>query len=197
MDSPQTPSAPSAPDSSMGRGDLAHAIHAVAHLTGRFLLRSGVTSDTYFDKYQFEADPVLLRTIAEHLAPLVPAGTQVLAGLELGGVPLAVALGQVTGLPVCFVRKAAKAYGTAKLAEGAAVDGVAVTIVEDVVTSGGQVVASAADLRAGGADLLGVVCVIDREAGGPAALAAQDLPLHALFRMGELLGAIDTVRKSS
>jgi orotate phosphoribosyltransferase len=75
--------------------NVAAEIKRVAKLTGKFQLRSGATSDTYFDKYQFEA-PVLLRAIAERMGPLVPAGTQILAGLEMGGIPIAVMLGQVT-----------------------------------------------------------------------------------------------------
>lgn len=170
----------------MDRQALAKAIYDVSHLTGNFTLRSGATSTEYFDKYLFESDPVLLSAIAIHLEPLVPEGTQALAGLELGGVPLAVALGQVTGLPVLFVRKQAKEYGTAKLAEGGAVDGRAITVVEDVVTSGGQVISSCGDLRSAGADIRGVVCVIDRQAGGRENLSAQDLDLRALFTMSQL-----------
>ena len=171
----------------MDREQLAKAIYDAAHLTGHFVLRSGATSTEYFDKYLFEADPALLRAIAEHLAPLVPERTQALAGLELGGVPLAVMLSQVTGIPTLFVRKEAKTYGTCKLAEGGDIDGVAITVVEDVVTSGGQVIASCGDLRERGADIRGVLCVIDREAGGAANLEAHDLTLTPLFRMRELV----------
>ena len=170
----------------MERADLARRIYETAHLTGNFTLRSGATSTEYFDKYRFEADPVLLRAIAEAMAPLVPDGTDALAGLELGGVPLATALSQVTGLPAWFVRKEAKTYGTCQLAEGGDVAGRRVTVVEDVVTSGGQVIASCADLRALGATIDRVVCVIDRQAGGPETLAAEGLELSALFRMEEL-----------
>ena len=81
------------------RDDLATAIYASSHITGEFVLRSGVTSTEYFDKYRFEADPVLLRDIAAALVALVPEGTEVLAGLELGGVPIATALSQLTGIP--------------------------------------------------------------------------------------------------
>jgi orotate phosphoribosyltransferase len=59
---------------------------------------SGKTSNTYFDKYQFEADPALLIDIAKSMAAIVPAGTEVLAGLEMGGIPIVTMLGQVTGL---------------------------------------------------------------------------------------------------
>lgn len=170
----------------MERAELARRIYDTAHLTGNFTLRSGATSTEYFDKYRFEADPVLLLAIAEAMAPLVPAGTDALAGLELGGVPLATALSQVTGLPAWFVRKEAKTYGTCQLAEGGDVGGRRVTVVEDVVTSGGQVIASCADLRALGATIDRVLCVIDRQAGGPEKLAAEGLELSALFRMDEL-----------
>jgi orotate phosphoribosyltransferase len=170
----------------MDRTELARRVFDAAHLTGSFTLRSGATSTEYFDKYRFEADPVLLADIAAAMAPLVPQETEALAGLELGGVPLATALSLATGIPARFVRKQAKTYGTCQLAEGGDVDGRRMTVVEDVVTSGGQVVESCRDLRALGVTVLRVVCVIDREAGGAAALEAEGLELAALFSMGEL-----------
>ncbi|MFM2133998.1 MAG: hypothetical protein RL156_1279 [Bacteroidota bacterium] len=173
----------------MTRHDLATAIYNTAHITGHFLLRSGAHSNEYFDKYLFEARPELLKVIAEHLAPLIPAETQVLCGLELGGVPLATALSLHTGIPAAFVRKKAKEYGTCKIAEGSDINGKNILIVEDVITSGGQVVLSSKDLRDHGANILGAVCVIDRESGGPAALSAIDVPLTPLFTMTELKNA--------
>ena len=85
---------------------------------------------------------MLLDALAEQLAALIPEGTEVLAGLEMGGIAVVTALGRHTGLPCAFVRKKAKQYGTARLAEGAEVAGRRVLVVEDVVTSGGQVVIS-------------------------------------------------------
>ena len=169
--------------------ELARRIYDVSHLTGEFTLRSGATSTEYFDKYRFESDPALLRAIADALVPLVPDGTDALAGLELGGVPLATALSRVTGLPAVFVRKEAKTYGTCQLAEGADVDGRRLTVVEDVVTSGGQVVASCGDLRERGATVEHALCVIDRQAGGPEALAKINVELRPLFTMQELESA--------
>ena len=126
----------------MNRDTLARTIYERTHLTGEFRLRSGAVSNEYFDKYLFESDPSLLREIGEALVPLLPPGTDALAGLELGGVPLATMLSQLTGLPALFVRKEAKTYGTCRLAEGGELDGRRLTVVEDVVTSGGQVVTS-------------------------------------------------------
>jgi orotate phosphoribosyltransferase len=165
---------------------LARRVNAVARLTGTFTLRSGQVATEYFDKYRFEADPVLLADIAAALAPLVPEGTEVLAGLELGGVPIATALSMHTGLPAAFVRKQAKSYGTARLAEGADITGKRVTVIEDVITTGGQVVISVADLRGLGAVVDHVVCVIDRSPDHGAALAAQGLTMHALLTRADL-----------
>jgi orotate phosphoribosyltransferase len=149
------------------RDKLASLLHAACYLEGRFLLRSGQVADFYFDKYMFESDPTLLRAVAEQAAPLIPAGTDVLAGLELGGVPIATALSLLTGLPQVLVRKQAKQYGTAKLAEGPDVAGKRLLVVEDVVTTGGQVVLSAQELRRSGAAVDDVLCVIDRRPRAP------------------------------
>ena len=110
-----------------------------------------LVSDFYFDKYLFESDPRLLQAVTEHSAPLIPQGTEILAGLELGGVPLSTALSLLTGIPQVMVRKEAKGYGTAKLAEGPDISGRRLTVIEDVITSGGQVVLSTDELRSRGA----------------------------------------------
>jgi len=165
---------------------LAKRIYDTAHITGEFTLRSGAKSNEYFDKYLFEADPDLLKHIAMAMVKLVPPGIDALAGLEMGGIPIATMLSQLTGLPVLFVRKKAKEYGTCKIAEGGTVNGRKLLVVEDVVTSGGAILDAAKALRAEGAVLAHVVCVIDRESGGPANLANADLILSPLFTMTEL-----------
>ena len=168
------------------RSSIAQAICELSYLKGSFVLRSGQRADHYFDKYQFEANPELLRQIVEALGPLLPSDAEILAGLELGGVPIATALGLTTGLPVAFVRKTAKTYGTMKLAEGPDIDGRTLVVIEDVVTSGGQVVESAKALRERGAQIDHALCVIDRESGGEEALAAVGVELRPLFKASEL-----------
>jgi orotate phosphoribosyltransferase len=168
---------------------LARWIYDRAHLEGEFRLRSGAVSREYFDKYLFESDPELLRTVAQGLVGLIPDGAQAVAGLELGGVPLATMVSQLSGLPALFVRKAAKEYGTCRLAEGGEVGGRRLAVLEDVVTSGGQVIESCRALREQGAEIVAVLCVIDRESGGASALAAQGLELRPLFTMSELRSA--------
>jgi orotate phosphoribosyltransferase len=166
--------------------DLARRVSERSRLTGAFTLRSGQTATTYFDKYLFEGDPAILSDIAEQMLPLIPHGTEVLAGLELGGVPVATALSLASGLPVAFVRKEAKRYGTAKLAEGADIVGRQVLVVEDVITTGGQVVLSTAELRELGARVDSVLCVIDRSEGDHTKLDAISLRVVSLFTKGDL-----------
>jgi orotate phosphoribosyltransferase len=173
----------------MTHQELSKAIFDVSHLTGKFTLRSGKVSNEYFDKYLFESRPALLSAIAEHLKALLPENVEVLAGLEMGGIPITTALSIATGLPAAFVRKQAKGYGTNKVSEGAEISGKPIVIVEDVITSGGQVVLSAKDLRDAGANILCCVCVIDREQGGREALSAIGIEMRALCTMTELKAA--------
>lgn len=166
--------------------NVAAEIKRVAKLTGTFRLRSGRSSDTYFDKYRFEAYPELLRSIAESMVSLVPAGTQILAGLELGGIPIATVLSQVTGIPAAFIRKEAKTYGTCKYAEGPPLPKRHVVLVEDVVSTGGAILDAYRKLRSDGVRLVVVLCVIDRETGGKEALAREGVELRSLFRMRDI-----------
>ena len=169
------------------RAELARAIYEISNLTGEFTLRSGEVATRYFDKYHFEANPVLLREIAKAMVPMVPSGTEALAGLEMGGIPLATALSLETGLPALFVRKTAKSYGTCKLAEGGSVAGRQLLIVEDVVTSGGQILLSTEELRHLGARVESAISVIDRESQGSEKLATGGMALNALYPMSELM----------
>jgi orotate phosphoribosyltransferase len=166
----------------MNDSDLWSQICAVSELRGEFKLRSGLVATTYFDKYQFESSPQLLEALAPRMAQLVPSQTEVLGGLELGGVPLAVAIALRTRHPIAFIRKQAKAYGTCRLAEGAEVAGRNVCLIEDVITTGGQVIQSAADLRKIGAEVTDVVCAIWRGRDAEQALRREGIRLHSVFR---------------
>lgn len=168
---------------------LAARIRQCARIEGTFVLRSGKTSDTYFDKYQFEADPQLLRAIAYALAELLPQDTEVLAGLEMGGIPVVTALSQVTGLPAAFIRKQAKSYGTGRYAEGAALQGRRFVLIEDVVSSGGAIIDALTKLRADGLQPTGALCVIDRQSGGREALAGAGLTLDSLLTLADIEAA--------
>lgn len=127
---------------------------------------------------------------------LLPERVDALAGLELGGVPLATVCSQGCWLPTLFVRKHAKGYGACRLAEGGELAGRRVAVIEDVVTSGGQVIESCRELRQRGAEVVVVLCVADREAGGRENLASEGLQLRSLFTMSQLQnsGSTDALR---
>lgn len=170
----------------MDRSQLAKEVFKVAHLTGEFLLRSGQTSNEYFDKYQFEARPLLLEAIAEHMLPLLPKEFDYLGAMEMGGIPIATALALKSGKEMVFIRKEAKNYGTSKFAEGPDLQGKKICIIEDVITTGGQVVISTGMLREQGALIEQVLCVIDRSLGKREKLEEARLQLTPLFTMEEL-----------
>lgn len=170
----------------MNREELGIAIYDTSHITGTFLLRSGQESNEYFDKYLFESDPELLNDIAAQLSGKIPASAELLGGLEMGGVPIAAMLSQHSKIPALFVRKQAKEYGTCKLAEGVEFRGKNVCIVEDVVTTGGQIIKSATQLRELGAFVDTVLAVIVRNPKAFDNLSNVGLRLVPLFTMDEL-----------
>ena len=160
--------------------DLEARILALGHITGRFTLRSGQVADSYYDKYRFMADPEVLRAICRVMAEWLPPCDYV-AGIEVGGIPLATGVSLASGKPLLIVRKAAKTYGTERLIEGADPAGQRVVLIEDVVTTGGQIVLSAQELRKAGADVVAAMCVIDRGGAGRQALAAAGIDFLPLM----------------
>ena len=166
--------------------DLGRDLVKVSYLKGDFILRSGKRSNRYFDKFLFETDPALLHRIGQHLAALVPKATQRLAAPELGAVLLGGALSMETGLPLVLVRKEPKGYGTSKQIEGRFEPGERITVVEDVVTTGGDSMRSAQVLRDAGLDVIHLVVVLDRGEGGEDNIRAAGIPYSPLFRIQDL-----------
>jgi orotate phosphoribosyltransferase len=166
------------------RAELGRRLLDRAYLEGDFVLRSGRRSRYYLDKYRFETEPSLLAGLGREIAQLQrehAPSADLLAGPELGAVPLAAATSMEAGLPFVIVRKAAKDYGTANRLEGVYEPGQRVCVVEDVVTSGGALLDAVTALREAGLDVCAAICVVDREEGGAEAIAAAGVPFHPLF----------------
>jgi len=144
------------------KSELAKKIFKACYLEGHFTLRSGLSSHEYFDKYRVESSPELLSAATRYLLPLIPKKIDGLAALEMGGIPLGTALSLETQIPVYFVRKKAKEYGTQRLCEGGEIKNKKLCIIEDVITTGGQVIQSTQELRQKGAIIDSVVCLIYR-----------------------------------
>ena len=168
------------------REALARDLVAASYLKGDFVLRSGRRSNRYFDKFLFETDPALLKRIGAELARLVPAETQRLAAPELGAVLLGGAVSIETGLPLVLVRKEPKGYGTAKQLEGRFQAGERITVIEDVVTTGGDSLRSIEALRAAELDIIHLVVVLDRGEGGEENIREARIPYSPLFRIQDL-----------
>jgi orotate phosphoribosyltransferase len=166
--------------------ELARDVVAAAWLEGDFVLRSGRRSNYYFDKYLFETQPRILRRVGRELAALVPAGTQRLAAPELGAVLLGGVVSLELDLPLVLVRKEAKGYGTSRALEGVLEAGDRVTVVEDVLTTGGAAVDAVEKVRAAGAEVVGLVAVLDREEGAGETLRRLGVPFRPLFGKSDL-----------
>ena len=169
-----------------GAGDLAARVRHAALLEGDFVLSSGKRSRFYVDKYLFSTEPELLGDLARKLARRLPADTERLAGVELGAVPLAAAVSLATGLPYVIVRKGVKEHGASagKGVEGRLEVGEKVVLVEDVVTTGTQVLKAAAVLEGVGAEIQKVVAVLDRRGDGSPRLGGY--PFEALLRIEDM-----------
>jgi len=170
----------------MERAELAKLIKDNSFLTGQFKLRSGKSSSFYIDKYRFESDPALLSAVTNEMEKFLPASFDKLAGLELGGIPLATALSLRTGKPCLYVRKAAKTYGTCNLVEGGFQPGESAVVIEDVITTGGQVCKSVNQIRKLGLAVQNVLCVIDRQRGSEENLRKIGCSLASVFTSGEI-----------
>lgn len=170
----------------MTRDQIAKRIAEVALLRGTFTLRSGRTSSFYLDKYLFSTQPDILAELGKMFAERLPAGTTKLAGAELGGIPLVTAASLASGLPCVFIRNQKKDYGTAKQLEGTIGSDDAVVIVEDVATTGGQVLEAAKVIADTGAQVLKIIATIDRQEGARENIEAAGYAFDALFTAEDL-----------
>ena len=166
--------------------ELAERIRAVAYLEGDFTLRSGRKSTFYIDKYLFETQPDILAELGTRLAERVTPDTTRIAGAELGGVALAAATAMAAAKPFVIVRNAKKAYGTGKLFEGALNRGDVVLLVEDIATTGGQVIEAARTLCEAGATLSRIVAVVDRLEGAAENIREAGYLFESLLDAGDL-----------
>ncbi|MCP4250571.1 MAG: orotate phosphoribosyltransferase [bacterium] len=170
----------------MTRHQLAAAIKAACYLEGDFTLRSGRKSNYYLDKYRFETRPEILRELGRLFAERVGPETSAIAGAELGGVALAAAASLAADLPFVIVRNSKKGYGTGNLFEGLLEKGSRVLLVEDIATTGGQVLEAARAINEAGSGVEKIVCVIDRREGARENIESAGFVFEALFTNADL-----------
>ncbi len=170
----------------MNRQELARRIAEVALLRGEFTLRSGRKSNYYLDKYLFETQPDILVALGKMFAERVPPGVDRIAGPELGAIALAAAASMASGKPFVIVRNQKKGYGSGKLLEGTLKPGETVLVVEDVLTTGGQVLEAVKSLEGAGAKVAGILGVLDRQEGARENIESAGYKFEALFTTRDL-----------
>lgn len=170
----------------MEKVELARRVRDAAYLEGEFTLRSGRKSNYYLDKYLFETQPDILRALGEMFATHVADSTTLIAGAELGGVALAAATSMATGKPFVIIRNTKKDYGTAKPYEGKLSDADSVLLVEDIATTGGQVLEAAKLITGIGAKVERIVAVIDRQEGARENVEGAGFVFESLFNKADL-----------
>ncbi len=170
----------------MQREELAGRIKQAAYLEGEFTLRSGRKSHYYLDKYLFETQPDILKALGEMFATYLAGSTTLIAGAELGGVGLAASTSMASGRPWVIIRNAKKDYGTGKPFEGKLTDGDSVLLVEDIATTGGQVLEAAKMITGLGAKVERIVSVIDRQEGARENIEGAGFVFDSLFTKADL-----------
>lgn len=170
----------------MTREELASRIKQTAYLEGDFTLRSGKRSKYYLDKYLFETCPDILKALGEEFARYVTDDVTLIAGAELGGVALAASTSMATGVNWIIVRNRKKGYGTGKLIEGTLKKGDVVLLVEDVITTGGQVLEAAKAITQAGGKVKKIVSVIDRKQGAEENIAKAGFEYESILTKYDL-----------
>ncbi len=157
---------------------------------GDFTLASGKKSKYYIDIKKASTNPGILKQTAIKISETIKLrsiAADYIGGVELGGVPIAVAVSLETGLPLIIIRKGTKEYGTKGKIVGEPERGRSILLVEDVTTTGGSVLKAIKTLRDEGLLVHHVIAVVDREEGASKALKSMDVELIPLVRISELL----------
>ena len=157
---------------------------------GEFTLRSGKKSSYYVDLKKATCDPSTLRKMAEMVVERIPPGTDRVAGLELGSVPIAAVVSVMSDIPMIIVRKEKKGYGTGNRIEGELKEGERVLIIEDTTTTGGQVVKAIRAIREAGGTVEDAIVVVNRQEGSDEAVKAENVRLISVIRASDILESV-------
>ena len=151
---------------------------------GEFTLTSGKKSSYYVNMKMASTNPEILKIISGEFAKLIPDGTVFIAGMELGAVPLAVALSLESGIPYTMMRKGERKHGTGSRLGGPS-EGKAV-LIDDVATTGGSNVESLNVLQSEGIEVTKIMVVVDREEGAQEKLESYNIPFESLISASDL-----------
>jgi len=172
--------------STVTREELIKRIKETAYLEGDFVLRSGKKSKYYLDKYLFETCPDILKALGKEFAKHASGDVTLIAGAELGGVALAAVTAMECNKNWVIIRNSKKGYGTGKMVEGVLKAGDVVLMVEDIATTGGQVIEAAKIITEAGATVKKIVCVIDRRQGAEENITSAGYNFESILTKNDL-----------
>lgn len=156
---------------------------------GDFMLASGRRSPVYIDLRILPSFPEQFGVVIGEMAKLVKKlGVDVIAGAETAGIPLAAAIAIKAGIPMVYVRKRPKDYGTRSQIEGVLNNGNKAVLIDDLITDGNSKIGFVEGIKRQGGIIEDILVILDREQGGKEMLEKNGLKLHSLIRLKELLG---------
>ncbi len=170
----------------MNREELIDRIKQTAYIEGEFVLRSGKKSNYYFDKYLFETCHDILSALGEEFGKYIYDHTTLIAGAELGGIALAASAALEWKKNWIIVRNSKKDYGTGRMIEGTIHKNDVVLLVEDIATTGGQILEAAKLITDTGARVDRIVCVIDRKQGAEENIKAAGFKFNSILTIDDL-----------
>lgn len=178
------------------RDELLGAIRKKAYREGEFTLASGKKSDYYIDMKEVTLDAGGNLLVGRIIFDVIKEwGAEAVGGMELGSVPISTAVSLVSaieGAPVAnfIVRKQAKGHGAGKRIEGKIGRGSKVVVVEDVVSTGGSSLSAIDALREVGADIVGVISIVDREMGGAEAFEKKGVRYTPILTVSDVKAGV-------
>lgn len=155
---------------------------------GKFTLVSGMVTPIYIDLRILPSYPEQMNIISQELSSVVKKlSPDIVAGAETAGIPFATAISLKTKIPMIYVRKNPKTYGTKELIEGILPKGSKVVLVDDMATNGFSKIRFIEGIKNSGGIINDVVIILDREQGAQKTLSEHGVKLHSLITLKELV----------
>ncbi len=163
-------------------------VHTGALKFGMFTLSGGKLSPYYLDLRIVPSFPDAFHTSMELLVRTAKTleGVNKIGGIPTGGLPWASVLAYSLSKPLVYARKEVKHHGREKMVEGILAPGDRVLLVDDVITTGKNLLAAVQTLRNEGGVVEDALVVLDREEGGRANLRKEGVNLHSVAKISDL-----------
>lgn len=163
---------------------------------GSFTLKSKAVSPIYVDLRLCISYPKLLSSIGSHLYKKMKGlNYDLLCGVPYTALPMATVISIQENIPMILRRKEIKNYGTKKRLEGVFEKEQTCLIIEDIITSGSSILETSVSLKEEGLQVKDAIVLIDREQGGSEKLKQNDIELHSVYTLREIMQTLQNEQK--